>query len=49
MRLKICLVGAAMLLISGAACAQDVECKNPQTQSDMTSCEALPYFHKVLR
>ncbi|MFS2177078.1 lysozyme inhibitor LprI family protein [Rhizobium pisi] len=40
MRLKICLVGAAMLLISGAACAQDVECKNPQTQSDMTSCEA---------
>ncbi|MDC9810929.1 lysozyme inhibitor LprI family protein [Rhizobium binxianense] len=40
MRLNICLVGVAMLLISGAASAQDIDCKNPQTQSDMTSCEA---------
>ncbi|MBB3134372.1 uncharacterized protein YecT (DUF1311 family) [Rhizobium pisi] len=40
MRLNICLAGAAMLLMSGAASAQDIDCKNPQTQSDMTSCEA---------
>ncbi|RUM23061.1 DUF1311 domain-containing protein [Rhizobium vallis] len=40
MRLNICLVAAAILLASGAASAQDIVCKNPQTQSDMTSCEA---------
>ncbi|EJZ17670.1 lysozyme inhibitor LprI family protein [Rhizobium sp. Pop5] len=40
MHLNICLVAAAILLPSGAASAQDIDCKNPQTQSDMTSCEA---------
>ncbi|AGS23113.1 lysozyme inhibitor LprI family protein [Rhizobium etli] len=38
MRLNICL-GAAMLFVVDGASAQDVDCKNPQTQSDMTSCE----------
>ncbi|WP_064705992.1 lysozyme inhibitor LprI family protein [Rhizobium bangladeshense] len=40
MRLNICLIGAAMLLVSGAASAEDIDCQNPKTQSDMTSCEA---------
>lgn len=40
MRLKICLFGTAMLLASGVASAQDIDCQNPKTQSDMTSCEA---------
>lgn len=40
MRLNICLVGAAMLLTAGAASAQDMNCNNPKTQSDMTGCEA---------
>lgn len=39
MRLNICLIGAAVLLSSGAAFAQDIDCTNPKTQSDMTSCE----------
>ncbi|MBX4959249.1 lysozyme inhibitor LprI family protein [Rhizobium lentis] len=39
MRLNMCLAGAAMLVAAGGASAQDVDCKNPQTQSDMTSCE----------
>ncbi|MDK4734555.1 MULTISPECIES: lysozyme inhibitor LprI family protein [unclassified Rhizobium] len=39
MRLNICLIGAAMLFVAGRVSAQDVDCKNPQTQSDMTSCE----------
>ncbi|ARM13605.1 MULTISPECIES: lysozyme inhibitor LprI family protein [Rhizobium] len=39
MCLKICLFGTAMLLASGAASAQDIDCQNPKTQSDMTSCE----------
>ncbi|PDT02630.1 urease-associated protein [Rhizobium chutanense] len=39
MRLNICLAGAAMLFAAHGASAQDVDCKNPQTQSDMTSCE----------
>ncbi|MGR9177156.1 lysozyme inhibitor LprI family protein [Rhizobium leguminosarum] len=40
MRLNVCLVGAAMLLTAGAASAQDIDCNNPKTQSDMTGCEA---------
>jgi uncharacterized protein YecT (DUF1311 family) len=28
-------------LISGTALAQDADCKNPQTQTDMTQCEQL--------
>ncbi|PDS75494.1 lysozyme inhibitor LprI family protein [Rhizobium sp. L43] len=41
MRLNICLAGTAILLTAGAACAQDIDCQNPKTQSDMTSCEAV--------
>ncbi|RFB90936.1 urease-associated protein [Rhizobium leguminosarum bv. trifolii] len=40
MRLSICLIGAAMLLMADSASAQDIDCQNPHTQSDMTSCEA---------
>ncbi|MBY3445061.1 MULTISPECIES: lysozyme inhibitor LprI family protein [Rhizobium] len=40
MRLNICLVGAAMLLTTGAASAEGIDCNSPKTQSDMTSCEA---------
>jgi len=40
MRLNVSLIGAAILLTAGAASAQDVDCNNPKTQSDMTSCEA---------
>jgi uncharacterized protein YecT (DUF1311 family) len=42
MHLKLCLTGAAMLtLLSGAASAADVDCKNPVTQTDMTQCEQV--------
>ncbi|MBX4866384.1 MULTISPECIES: lysozyme inhibitor LprI family protein [Rhizobium] len=40
MRLNMCLIGPAMLLASGAVSAEDIDCQNPKTQSDMTSCEA---------
>ncbi|MBY3594386.1 lysozyme inhibitor LprI family protein [Rhizobium bangladeshense] len=40
MRLNMCLIGPAMLLASGALSAEDIDCQNPRTQSDMTSCEA---------
>ncbi|MBX4888121.1 lysozyme inhibitor LprI family protein [Rhizobium bangladeshense] len=40
MRLNMCLIGPAMLLASGALSAEDIDCQNPKTQSDMTSCEA---------
>ncbi|HWT58626.1 MAG TPA: lysozyme inhibitor LprI family protein [Rhizobium sp.] len=40
MRLNICLIGAAMLLAADSASGQDIDCQNPKTQSDMTSCEA---------
>ncbi|ANM11884.1 MULTISPECIES: lysozyme inhibitor LprI family protein [unclassified Rhizobium] len=40
MRLNICLIGAAMLLMADSASAEAIDCQNPQTQSDMTSCEA---------
>jgi uncharacterized protein YecT (DUF1311 family) len=44
MRLKIGLVGGAlMLLAAGAAHAEDVDCDNAQTQSDMTSCAQARY------
>ena len=39
MRLNILLIGAAMLLTAGHVSAQDIDCQNPKTQSDMTSCE----------
>jgi len=39
MRLNICLIGAGMLLTAGAASAEDIDCENPQTQSDLRSCE----------
>ncbi|MBB2754098.1 UNVERIFIED_ORG: uncharacterized protein YecT (DUF1311 family) [Rhizobium aethiopicum] len=40
MRLNICLIGAAMLLMADRASSQDIDCQNPKTQSDMTSCES---------
>ncbi|MBB4214745.1 uncharacterized protein YecT (DUF1311 family) [Rhizobium sp. BK212] len=40
MRLNICLVGAAMLLMAGSAFAEEIDCNSPKTQSDMTACEA---------
>ncbi|MGM4911369.1 lysozyme inhibitor LprI family protein [Rhizobium sp. 768_B6_N1_8] len=44
MRLKIGLIGGAfMLLAAGAAHAEDVDCDNAQTQSDMTSCAQARY------
>jgi len=44
MRLKIGLIGGAfMLLAAGAAHAEDVDCDNAQTQSDMTSCAEARY------
>jgi len=39
MRLNICLIGAGMLLMAGAASAEDIDCENPQTQSDLRACE----------
>lgn len=44
MRLKIGLVGGAfMLLAAGTVHAEDVDCDNAQTQSDMTSCAQARY------
>ena len=44
MRLKIGFIGAAlMLLAAGGAHAEDVDCDNAQTQSDMTSCAQARY------
>lgn len=44
MRLKIGLIGGVfMLLAAGAAHAEDVDCDNAQTQSDMTSCAQARY------
>ena len=44
MRLKIGLIGGAlMLLAAGAAHAEDVDCDNAETQSDMTSCAQARY------
>lgn len=41
MRLYLCFAGAAvMMLAAGATHAEDIDCANPTTQSDMTSCEA---------
>lgn len=41
MRLYLCVAGAAvMLFASGVARAEEIDCANPTTQSDMTSCEA---------
>lgn len=40
MRLKLCLIGAGFLLLAATGVsAQQPNCKNPQTQSDMTLCE----------
>jgi len=44
MRLKMGLIGAAvMLFAAGAAHAEDVDCDNAETQSDMTSCAQARY------
>ena len=44
MRLKIGLIcGALMLFATGAAHAEDVDCDNAETQSDMTSCAEARY------
>jgi len=44
MRLKMGLIGAAMMLFAaGAAHAEDVDCENAQTQADMTSCAQARY------
>jgi uncharacterized protein YecT (DUF1311 family) len=32
--------GICVLLLAGSASAQEVDCKNPTTQSDMTFCES---------
>ncbi|MDC9836222.1 lysozyme inhibitor LprI family protein [Rhizobium binxianense] len=41
MRVYLSLAGAAVILLaSSAARAEDIDCANPTTQSDMTSCEA---------
>lgn len=44
MRLKIGLIGAAlMLFVAGGVNAEDVDCDNAETQSDMTSCAQARY------
>ena len=44
MRLKIGLIGGAFVLLAVcAAHAEDVDCDNAQTQSDMTSCAQARY------
>ncbi len=44
MRLKIGLIGAALMLFAaGGANAQDVDCDNAETQTDMTSCAQARY------
>lgn len=44
MRLKMEFIGAAvMLFAAGAAHAEDVDCENAQTQTDMTSCAQARY------
>ena len=44
MRLKIGLIGAALMLFAaGGVNAEDVDCDNAQTQSDMTSCAEARY------
>ena len=43
MRSTLYLIAAAAALIAGAAQAQEKDCKYPQTQADMTSCEQDRY------
>jgi uncharacterized protein YecT (DUF1311 family) len=44
MRLKIGLIGAALMLFAaGGVNAEDVDCDNAETQSDMTSCAQARY------
>lgn len=44
MRLKMEFIGAAvMLFAAGGAYAEDVDCENAQTQTDMTSCAQARY------
>jgi uncharacterized protein YecT (DUF1311 family) len=43
MRSTLYLLAAATTLMAGAAQAQETDCKNPQTQADMTFCEQSRY------
>jgi uncharacterized protein YecT (DUF1311 family) len=42
MKLKLCLIGLGLSMLAAAgASAQEPNCKNPQTQTDMTLCEQV--------